>query len=268
MNAKHLRGVLALVVIALIAAICFVTYFVEVRGRDLALHTPIALENLDELGERLDPGLPQVDDEGIDKPSPVEGIETNQSAQSEAMTSDLLPTRLERKLSFQEMTKLHGAIDRQTRFELLFRTTALRVEDSVRFVFGKGPLNGIHTSSALGYDMMTLGNWESARQYLWEAVEVYETEDSTQCKITLGLLAWLEDDLEKAARLLELSCQGEFRAPYPPYDDAPALAASQLSNAYRLCRETASDVLAAHYLARIWEEYPELAVEYGMDGPS
>lgn len=268
MSFKRTYGFLALVAIALIVAICFVTYIVEIRGRDLALRASTVLEDLVELGERLDSGVTQVDEKGTDELSPVEGIETNQSAQSVAMTSELLPTRLKRKLSPQEMTKLNVATDRKRRIELLFRSTALRVGDSVRFVFGKGPQNGIHTSSALAYDMIALGDWESARQYLLEAAEVYAIEDPTQCKITLGVLAWFEEDLEKATRLLELSCRGEFRKPYPPYEDAPGLAASQLSNAYRLCRETESHALAEHYLARLWEEYPEFAEQFGVVEPT
>lgn len=262
MNTKHLLRLLTLVVITLITAICFVTFIVELRGRDLALRTPMALENLDKLGERLNPGIPQVDDAGVDEPMPVEDIKTNQSTE---INFETLPTRLERRLSFEEITRLRGTIGQKRRLELLFRSTAIRIDDSVSFVLGKEPLNGIHTSSALAQDMMDLRDWESAKQYLLEAVKVYETEDPTRCKIYLGLLAWLEEDLEKAGKLLELSCQGEFRLPYPPYEDRPEIAASQLWNAYRICKETESRVLADHYLTRLWEEYPKFAEQFGVE---
>ena len=76
-------------------------------------------------------------------------------------------------------------------------------------------MNGYRTPAAIGECMMAYGEWESARRYLWAAVDAYETTDPTQCKNVLDSLAWLEDDPEKAARLLDLSCQGEF--PFPSF---------------------------------------------------
>ena len=113
---------------------------------------------------------------------------------------------------------------------------------------------------------MAYGEWESARRYMWAAVDAYETWWPSMCKLELGRLAWLEDDPEKAARLLRLSCQGEFKVPDSLQDEHPDIADSHasmaLANAIKLCKKTGSATLAEHYLARLRSEYPAQAKEY------
>ncbi len=258
MKKDPLWGVLAFVVIAVTVICCLVQYVVEVRKLELASRNPVVLRDLNELGKRLDTSIKNR------VPPQVEVAGTATFEQPETMTPSSLPTQLERCVSAQKLAELRKVTRQKDKLEARFRTTVLGIEDSVSYVFGTRTRNWPHTSAAIGYEMITLGNWESARRHLWAAVDVYETYDPTQCKIALGQLAWLEDDPEKAARLLQLSCQGEFHLPYP--HNSENLAASQLENAYTLCKETDSTALAEHYLERLRKDYPIQAKEYEGSG--
>ena len=89
---------------------------------------------------------------------------------------------------------------------------------------------------------MERGDRDGARRYF------RETLDSPRFS-NAGALAWLETDPEKAARLLELSCQVHSN----PF---------RLINAVKLARATGNDALAEHYLNRLRLHHPENAEEY------
>ncbi len=248
-----------LVVVSLISGI--LTSVVQVREHELASRPPVSLQDLDELGKRLDPSTksqnPQVD-------------ETAESAQPETITPTSIPTRLERSLSTQELAKLFKSTRQKDRLEKWAEATLLKTVGSASHALGRATTaEYVHIPAEIGFDMMALGNWESARRNLWAAVDVYEASYPANCKNVLGRLAWLENDPEKAAHLLQLACQGEFLKPTRHQGElahSARAAARQLMNAYTLCMATDSAVLAEHYLARLRTEYPTQAREFEERG--
>jgi len=260
MKKGRVWGILAILFMTVSVMICLVKYAVDGRDRELALRKPLTLSDLDELGNRLDPAIQS------QVPPRVEVAETAKSAQPETMAPSTLPTRLERSLSTEKLARLRTVSRTRDKLQARTRMTALRIVGSISHVLGTSTNSEFeHIPAAIGYEMMSLGNWESAKRYLWAAVDTYETFDTTQCKFVLGALAWLEDDPEKAARLLQLSCQGEFLVPsryQGEFTHSETFAASQLLNAFDLCKETDSAALAEHYLARLRTEYPIQAEEY------
>ena len=197
-------SILLCVLAALAVVACLLKCVVEVRDHELAVRNPVALSDLDALGKRLDLAAKNQD------PVQVDEAETANSSQPEAATPTPLPTRLARSFSTQEGPTRFLVTDRRDRLKMRAISTVLRIDDSISCLLGRRSRNGYHTSAIIGYDMMKLGRWKSARRYLWAAVDAYETTDPTQCKLALGALAWLEEDPEKAAGLLQLSCEGEF----------------------------------------------------------
>jgi hypothetical protein len=255
---KELRWKTLVIAVIAVVIVCGLVSLVEyLRERKRASRKSYTLDDLEILAEQLASTSKEEASGTTDKP-----IAANGTMADKAVTSAALPSRLEATVPPETLAKRR--VTRRLRDRLFIR---------LRTITGyKGP----HRPAFMGSDMMQLGEWDAARHYLWEAVEVYKTSDPTQCKIALGQLAWLEDDPEKAARLLQLSCQGKFQLPYPlnksrryqegfpNYEERTA--ANQLLNAFNLCEQTESVALADHYLTRLRREYPVQAKEYENRG--
>ncbi len=74
MKKRLVRGILAFVLIVVSVISCLLMSLVEVRERELASRAPVSLQNLNELGKRLDPSVKS------QLPPQVEDVETAEAA--------------------------------------------------------------------------------------------------------------------------------------------------------------------------------------------
>ena len=258
-------GLLAGAVVVLGIVVSFFQAAGSLCSRNCAASPPLTQGELDQLKERLDAfvplqAAPETKTTSIAK-RPVSSRERKTAAPAESKRSlpeksfsreapaGPLPTCLTRALTLDELSHVRELSRPKERFESWVRFHELRIEAGIQALFGRPPLNGIHTASALGFEELCLGHWGDARRYLWTAVRDYESTNADLCRFTLGVLAWLERDPEEAAYLLQLSCEGSF--------ERSGIKWQNLIAAYKLCRRTGSDELATHYLCRALEEFPE-----------
>lgn len=123
--------------------------------------------------------------------------------------------------------------------------------DDVRF--------GLSATERAASTSLVAGDFDSARAWLREGVRVEEREEWR--RLHAGLLAWVEEDPEVAAALLEESCSG--RCGDPGWGAGTWVAPV---NALDLCIATGSEDLAERYYLRYRESWPkwmELRLGFG-----
>ncbi len=220
-----------LALVMILAGFLSVAFFA--RQNDLALVTPPTLEDLQALDVQLDPSsekrAPQTSE---DAGATVVNLDESGSAST-------LPARLARALSPEELAAKFKRDDPQKRS--VFRQECGAV---VLRVFGK---KASILELNIGLNKLGHGDWDSARLHLWAAIDA--GGDPSVLQYASAKLAWLEDDPEKAARYLELSCQG----------DGGWLNTQEqaLRNAVSLCKATGSTALKDHYSERLRALYPD-----------
>lgn len=183
------------------------------------------------------------------------------SAQSTLTAPDTLP-HLKRAPTQDDREKLFAISDFSERMELRFRSSGIKFFEGIGYY---DTTSTIHNLASLGYDHMALGEWDKAESYLEAALREYEDTDPTQAKFVLGVLSWHQKDPEVASRMLEISCEGPYRLPYPPYEEMPDFGFGQLWNAWQLSVATGSDELDDHYFERMRKEFPDKLERMGYD---
>ena len=231
-------GFVVLVVIAMVVG-AFVGIASRSLDRELATLTAPTLEELDALGARLAEAEPQ---ESPEVPKPQEAGDTETLIEE----SSVLPTRLASMLSPELLEERFAASpDELWRYQLLTPVTKL-LEGAFSVVSEKWSADLIFERSR---QLMAVGKWDEARRCLWKVLDA--PLDPSLHRHALESLAWIEEDPEIAARLLELSVQGDDQCH-----------GHMLANAVKLSRVTGSNALAEHYLARLRTEDPEMARRY------
>ncbi len=228
-----------MILMVLIAALLSV---IEMRDRELAARKPVSLDDLDKLVQPVgsssnDTPLNKADSA---RPASEELAQEMANAPSVRLEGCLAPELLVERFKANSTGRL---------LKEWVKGEIVKAYDSVPSVVGMQDSGG--DPYYLGKTMMTLGKWDAARRYFWEALERPSMSPDMR-KDVCAKLAWLEDDPERAARLLELSCQEDRHG-------------SQLRNAIYLCQKTESNALADHYLARLRTEHPEVARKYFGD---
>lgn len=231
MRKKLFKGFILIFFLAVLGIAIFIKYALHVHERALGEGTPYTIAELKELSKELDPaGSPGM------------------------VLPESLPNQLGHVLSMNDMKLRYSAHGRRRLNEIWMRSLFLKFEDGLAQMNNRPPVNGIHTPGAIGSDMLRLGEVELARRYYWKAVDTYKDTDVRQCKFSLKVLSKIEEDSERAALLLQLSCQG--------IDSIPKLMAQNLKEVYNYCYTRNSPELGDYYLERLWSEYPLLAKEY------
>ncbi len=232
---KSERVVFAIAAVVVVLA-GIVSMVISLRGRAITDREPFTLEELDQLSARLELMAPS---------EPIESAQTYSATDSgsDEHAEVPVPTRLERTLSPEELAEKIRWNDDGARRRTKMQIAIFRMIETASWAVGTEATAG-HWAFRIGIDHMVLGDWEDARGYLYEALAAPPSHFSRRS--ICGTLAWLEPDPEKAARLLELACQGK--------EDVDGGA---LINAIRLAEATGSDALADHYLNRLRRESPE-----------
>ena len=243
---------------------------ISAREKAIAGREPLSMEELDWLAERLgvlivDEGRQTAQPEGVNDPETLEDM----------VAAPAIPTRLERVPS-PEMLAEKFASEKLTRSEDVKRRIARELEVMKAFeaaVSTFGPKrSAANFTWQVGSILMKAGKWDDARRYFYQALE-----ESTKPVFTrvCSQLAWLEDDPEKAVRLLELSIDekklsSKIRNRRREGNDAGAdmwagLLQERLSNALELAEATGSHALASHYRERLRMNGLEPAQHYDTD---
>jgi hypothetical protein len=223
----------------------FVTVIV-LNERSLVRPVSARLRDLDRLEARLETASEDTPPQTVTMAA--DGLESAEGIGAEEVVVDAPREALERCVSPAMLDARFKRKDPERLFKDTIKMHIRKTKEIMPGVLGQEP----HNPSLNGERMMSLGRWDAARRYFWEAIEDKNTELFRR-KYSCGQLAWLEEDPKRAARLLALSCEGD-RTGY------------LLHEAVTLCRATGSDALAEHYLARLCADHPETArMYYGDD---
>jgi len=207
---------------------------IELREREIAMHSPPSLDDLAELSTRLGPTV-----QGLAEPTDSTEAPLDEPAPQQPTA---LPSRLERPVSPDERPTTNDAL------EARWIATVCKICEGVFSFVSEKEAAG--WAWERGQELTRLGEWDAARRCYWVALDA--PLEPNIIRFACAELAWLEDDPEKALRYLELSCQGDSHGTWLP-------------NAVDLCRTTGSNALADHYLARMRRENPEMARLFDME---
>lgn len=228
---KKLLGwgfVVTVIIVAILSSL--VSIAVKFNREEMAKRTSPTLSDLDALSERLREATP---------PPDLPEAPESEAARDE---SPSLPTRLASTPSVEMLEeRFKEKRPDQIRGTKIEAWVFATLESTLRPVSRK---QAAGWAWELGSEYMALGEWDAAKRCWWESLDAPLSPGIH--RHACARLAWLEEDPEKAARLLELSCQEDEYG-------------SWLSNAIRLSRVTGSTELADHYLARLRAENPKLA---------
>lgn len=205
----------------------------------LAKREPLSLEELERIGQQLAPSaVPAPFTQSDSRPA----LEHPTSAETRAPVF----TRLEKVLTPEQRARRLERVSmpegRARRSVQRVALVPMKAAEGLLWMAGT-PETACRFEVGIGTEMTVTGDWDGARRRFSEVIEM--SSNPLARRHACSRLAWLEDDPEKAAKLLELSCTGENQN-----------IAFFLTNAVRLARCTGSDALAEHYLARIRAECP------------
>ena len=236
---KKLRLCLWIVLIAVLFIGGTATVLVSIRDRELSRRTAPTLAELTQLAARPREAAEATSDGR--EPESTSAVENAEAAISELPTSLTESVTPEMLSSEFEETRADQFLERR------FAALACQVAEAGVAFFSEEQAAGWAYETAS--EKMQIGQWDSARRYCWQ---VLDSDIHPYMRgNALTNLAWLEEDREKAALLLEMSCETEDRY--------------SLGSAIRLCRATGSTALADHYLARLRVIEPKWAKSYDTD---
>ena len=229
---------------------------VTLREQTIAERKPLTLERLDQLAKRME------------RPQAVQTPQTEILGEADATVGIPLPERLERVPSPEDLARKFAKEGHERGI----------ARDAVVFKAFEGVLGTFgfadNFTFQVGEILMSAGEWDDARRYLGQALE--ESTSRSVFRRVCARLAWLEEDPQKAVRLLELSIDEEALSSriednrIAGKDRVADLLATtleeRLADAVELCRSTGSEVLAYHYLERLGRHNPEAARR--VDGES
>ena len=240
---KKLRLCLWIVLIVVLSIGGISVVLVSLRNRTLSQRTAPTLAELEQLATRPD-GVAREDDIGRGEDPDGNDIDSESTAENVEASNSGLPTSLAISAT-PEMRSSEFVETRAEMFlELRFQALSFQVIEAAVSLFSEEEAARLACTTA--FDKMRLGKWDSARRYFWQVLD--SDADPKLKGYVCAKLAWLEEDPEKAALLLELACETD--------DD------HSLASAIELCRATDSVALADHYLARLREIDPGWARQY------
>jgi len=246
--------------VLVVAVVLGTVVYVGVGNRRAAIanRAPLSMEELDRLAERT--GV-QVAEEA----SQAEGVAPNET-QEEAASAPEIPIALAGVPSHEVLFEKFARSSPEARSKVGQDAELLKVFEGALRTLGPKRWSSNFTPQ-VGEILMYAGEWEDARGYLNQALE--ESTSRFTFRRVCAKLAWLEEDPEKAAYLLELSIDEEYlsdcirewtsRGEQQSADVFAGILQERLSNAVELCRATGSDALAEHYLGRLRHHDPEAA---------
>jgi hypothetical protein len=235
---KRLRLCLWIVLIAFLVIGGISVALVSMRDRALSRLIAPTLAELTQMASTSEIVSTEVDLAREEDPDGKHPESTSVVESAEAEHSEL-PASLAKSLT-PEMRSSELKETRADQFlELRFTALSLQVAEAAVALFSEEHAAGMAWETAS--EKMRLGQWDAARRYYWQVldsdVRPYIRDSA------LANLAWLEEDPEKAALLLELSCENDQ--------------GHLLASAIRLCLATGSDALADHYIARLFAKEPQ-----------
>ncbi len=231
---KKLKCVVMVFFCVVLFVIASLQVVVNIRKQSITSREALSMETLEQLSfdmGSVEAGLPE---------SITDGVEASETILS------TLPRRLEgvatREMALEKFVTEASKRDMERR---ALNLSGAKVAESVLWTVGADN-KATHVAFNIGWAHLMKGEFDEARGYFQDIIDSPFNEYTLPYhRMACGNLAWLEDDPEKAARLLELSCQGK-----------PGMA---LLDAAELCRLTGSDELAEHYSERLRSEFPEFA---------
>jgi hypothetical protein len=232
MGKKFIQGLVALIGLMVFSVVAFLMYLLHVHDEGIGVVEPYTMEELRALSAVLDPA-------GVTLP---EGVED----------------RLTNVMTDEEYLERYEYMDAEDHIEWWLRNLSTKLEDGFAQSQGRPSLNAPHVPAFVGGNELFLGDLDTARRYLWVAVDRYKTVDLDQCRFALRSLAELERDPERAALLLQLSCQGSGAT------GKSRVIGMNVAEAYRVCEESNTPKLAEYYKTRLLNKYPKQAEEYGV----
>ncbi len=270
-----------LLLLAVVPGVAFLG-FVSLRQGSVSNGESPTLEDLDTVAARLWPAKqepPTVEELGAIvaghmnwPPEDAHEAVVSPKAGDEDAAQPSPPTRLAGRPSREVLAERYQRKDTNGGAKV----AEARLIGGVARVFGPdGATEGLTWEA--GRRLMWAGEWDAARGYLYEVV-LGATGSSTAYRDACGWLAWLEDDPEKAARLLDMSAndratrdhvaRGSLVARSPGHELDSALAKAELAdlekrlgNAVELAHVTGSDALAEYYMAKLRALSPVAARE-------
>lgn len=210
---------------------------IHLRESRLSSGMPLTMRDLDDVGKRLSSEAVR------ELPPPDDGALAAGDTSVERIANVPL-TRLERCLSTEELGTRKTIRSSQERDARIKAGICLALESVSSFVSQN---EAAGWAWERGDELYSLGNWSGARRCYQTALE--SPLSPGQLRHACARLAWLEDDPERAARFLELACQGDAYG-------------ANIPQAIDLCRATGSDTLERYYLNRLRALNPQMAGEY------
>ncbi len=257
---KKLKWVVIGILVVGMVVVSTLFFAITVRERMMTDYESFTLDELDQFVAKR--GLSAVWTESA----------TNSEAVKNATAKTPLPDRLERAPSPEALTKVFVADEHSA--ALVARM--MKVSETAQWIFGTEESELYDWTNHIGEALMKSGEWDAARGYLYEALEMANSKRITN--FLCARLAWLEEDPEKAAHLLGLSLQGdeEWLSQEHDWPGTQSIVvrnrrkgimriswrAELLANAVELTMATGSDSLAEHYLGQLRVECPELALTF------
>ena len=244
--------------------LCGILYVaIVLREQTIAERKPLSLDRLDELAGRMA------------RPLAVQTEQTEARAESSAAAEVSvrapLPKRLERVPTPEILLKTFANQGHEN--AIAGDAELLKAFEGVLRLIGAAQ----GSTSQVGEMLMRAGKWDDARRYFYQALD--ESPNRFIFSKVCGRLAWLEEDPERAARLLKLSIdEARVSSRIGPQKNGRAgngatpdmwdrMLRERLSNAVELCRVTGSEALANHYLERLRLCDPEAALRFDGESP-
>jgi len=266
---KSGRVVLAIVAVVIVFA-GIVSMIVCLRSRALADREYLTVEELIRLAKTLQP--PAI----TETSEPVQTEDAADPGSNEPVHVPV-PTRLKRVPTPEILTE-RFANNLEHRRENAIRAEMMKVVESILWTVG-AKTEAKDWTRGVGRALLWAGKWDGARRYLYETLRT--TDSNGRFRGACAQLAWLEQDPTKAARLLELSLQGDDEwlsvqielagtvnmvAPTRRTGiDRVSIRATLLANAVELTGATGSRALESHYLELLRVESAELARNFGSE---
>lgn len=252
---KKILGWLAVGIVCVVIVLCAILYAaVTVRGRTIAERKPLTLEELDRSAKKLRLRHELAFQQEFQEASPTEVTDTEAESSAKAEASLPLPRQLAGRPSFETLEKRFG-------LQGLSQDGIAKDAKYLKALEGMAQAVGIADglTHQVGAMLLARGKWDDARRYLYQVLE--ETSYTVYYRTACAELAWLEEDPEKAVRLLELSID-EKNQHGLRVDLWTRTLQERLSNAVELCQATGSEALADFYREKMLLYKPEAESQF------